>query len=210
MLPTEARPWRPRRARGAGEQPIIIFHPTSPCVQHQILPLKVGTMLVASTCNRSSSISSSKSSRTLWRMDQANYCCPTEGTEKTALCGVSARSRNSSMLSRLLVHVVTFLLLSMCSTTAVDAFAAAVKAGTAAATRPRLPRRVLILPDTRADLANPSLWHHHLKVRVSTTAVNLRTPVVKIVLRAAQKCVSSWVFPLSVGICGVLHTCACA
>lgn len=43
----------------------------------------------------------------------------------------------------------------------VDAFSAA---SPAAFPRPSAPRRLLILPDTRADLTNPSLWHHHLKV----------------------------------------------
>ncbi|CAN0110976.1 unnamed protein product [Pylaiella littoralis] len=132
------------------------------------LSLLDGAMFAGSTCNvNNRSIRSRRmSSRSALRIDQAEYGGATERNGKTALCGVSESSQDSSMISRVLVYVVAFLLLSSCSTAAVDAFASAGNAGTAAATRPRVPRRVLILPDSRANLANPSIWHHHLKATV--------------------------------------------
>lgn len=56
----------------------------------------------------------------------------------------------------MLFHVV--LASCCCLHWAADAFAALP------VPRPSAPRRLLILPDSRADLTNPSLWHHHLKV----------------------------------------------
>ncbi|CAB1111685.1 unnamed protein product [Ectocarpus sp. CCAP 1310/34] len=48
-----------------------------------------------------------------------------------------------------------------------DAFAVPSAASPAAASpRPKAPRRLLILPDARADLSNPDSWHHHLKANV--------------------------------------------
>ncbi|CAN0404561.1 unnamed protein product [Ectocarpus sp. 12 AP-2014] len=50
-----------------------------------------------------------------------------------------------------------------------DAFtvpSAAAAAPAAASPRPKAPRRLLILPDARADLSNPDCWHYHLKANV--------------------------------------------
>lgn len=63
-----------------------------------------------------------------------------------------------------LLHVV---IASCCYGFAADAFAALH------VPRPSAPRRLLILPDSRADLTNPSLWHHHLKVRMNRSALPL-------------------------------------
>lgn len=57
----------------------------------------------------------------------------------------------------------------------VDAFVMAVASGGGGGAaqpqpqdRPEVPRRVLILPDSRAEVLQKDLWHHHLKASTST------------------------------------------
>lgn len=68
------------------------------------------------------------------------------------------------------------------SSEGVDAFGMAAAPGGGGAAklqshdRPSFPRRVLILPDSRAEVLERDLWHHHLKASPrATKRAQLRT-----------------------------------
>lgn len=74
-----------------------------------------------------------------------------------------------------------------------DAFAVAV--GNVATTprspeRPSVPQRVLILPDSRAEVANRDLWHHHLKASVLSN-IHTQLNIVQRVVCRSTFCLSS-------------------
>lgn len=105
------------------------------------------------------------------------------------------------MLLNLLLPVVVFVAAFLVNGDNADAFAAVSPAGGGAAAvaaaaarhslerRPSVPRRVLILPDSRAEVSNLELWHHHLKVRASAISEMLNAFVSCVVIKA-----SSWSF----------------